>query len=89
MDDWRQHAACRGMATDLFMPEAHRGRAGHPALKVCATCPVVHQCLQYALMMDDIVPTGVWGGTTDKHRRRIRRHLGIPTNTPDPRKANP
>lgn len=88
MDEWRARAACRGMDVNQFMPEASQGRGGHPALKVCATCPVIHQCLQYALMMDDITAVGVWGGTTDRHRRRIRRHIGLRINTPDPRKAH-
>jgi hypothetical protein len=42
-------------------------------LKICATCPVTTECLNYALSFpqaDDM--HGVYGGTTAKDRRAIR-----------------
>ena len=41
------------------------------AKKICATCPVKEACLEYAL--DHRVDHGVWGGTSERQRRRILR----------------
>lgn len=64
----RAIAACRGLDPDLFFPE--RGASLAPAKAVCATCPVTEACLEYALEHHE---PGVWGGTGDIERRRIRR----------------
>ena len=37
---------------------------------VCIGCPVQRECLEYAL---DNGEYGVWGGTSERERRRIRR----------------
>jgi WhiB family redox-sensing transcriptional regulator len=65
---WHQQAACRGVDPDLFFPE--RGRSTAAALAYCEGCEVRAQCLSTALA----VPTmGVWGGTTGRSRRVLRR----------------
>jgi WhiB family redox-sensing transcriptional regulator len=43
------------------------------AKAVCANCPVSRPCLEMALADPHI--EGVWGGTSDKDRRRIRKGL--------------
>ncbi|MCZ4515672.1 WhiB family transcriptional regulator [Streptomyces sp. ActVer] len=40
------------------------------AERLCAGCPVVVECLAYA--MADRRLSGVWGGTTEVERRRLR-----------------
>ena len=40
------------------------------AKKVCKECPLVRQCLEYALINNEI---GVWGGTTEYERRLIKK----------------
>lgn len=43
----------------------------HPGFaerQVCRQCPVVNQCLQYAL--DEKVPNGLWGGLLYAERQR-------------------
>lgn len=48
------------------------------AKKVCANCPYKIDCLVYA-MENDVL--GIWGGTTEKDRRDLRRRTratGIP-----------
>lgn len=67
---WRDRAACLGADPDLFFPE----RGGHPnapAKAVCGDCPVSDECLAYAV--ECRITVGVWGGTTDRERRTIRR----------------
>ncbi|WP_433191090.1 WhiB family transcriptional regulator [Actinoallomurus sp. CA-150999] len=70
--DWRDHAACRGMDTELFFPIGSSGPAlaqiGQ-AKRVCAGCPVRIPCLGSALAGGDV---GVWGGTTEDERRALR-----------------
>ncbi|MDN4173948.1 WhiB family transcriptional regulator [Nocardioides sp. SOB77] len=53
------------------------------ALDVCKPCPFRRACLAYALTHD---VSGVWGGTTENERARIRRQHGIaaePVHTTD------
>lgn len=66
---WKTQAACRGLATDLFYPR--RGIYATQALKVCESCPVKQECLEYALRNGETI--GVWGGTTEIMRRAIRK----------------
>lgn len=65
---WWLHAECRGMDPAIFFPE--RGQDSRPAKACCAACPVRTQCLEDALEHDD--HHGIWGGTSERERRRIR-----------------
>jgi WhiB family redox-sensing transcriptional regulator len=38
---------------------------------LCRTCPLVSPCLEYALTTRQ--DYGVWGGTTERERRDLRR----------------
>jgi WhiB family redox-sensing transcriptional regulator len=66
---WRQRAACRGVDPDIFYPvseeEADEARA------ICDDCTVREACLEYALTNRE--RDGVWGGATERERRRIVR----------------
>ncbi|MFQ5947741.1 MAG: WhiB family transcriptional regulator [Acidimicrobiia bacterium] len=66
---WVELAACRGVDPGLFFP-GQQGDSG-PALAICATCPVRVQCLEWALEVRE--PYGIWGGTTERQRRRLLR----------------
>jgi WhiB family redox-sensing transcriptional regulator len=67
--DWHQRAACSGAGPDLFFPE--RGDRPGRALAYCEGCPVTSQCLASGL---EVASTpGVWGGTTGRERRGLRR----------------
>ncbi|HEX7168415.1 MAG TPA: WhiB family transcriptional regulator [Acidimicrobiales bacterium] len=66
---WRAKAACRDLDTDIFFPDSEEDAA--PALSVCASCPVREACLEFALATRQ--HDGVWGGTTEAQRKRIRR----------------
>jgi WhiB family redox-sensing transcriptional regulator len=66
---WRSKAACRGLDPAVFYPPSDE-EAGE-AKAVCASCPVREACLEYALANRE--RDGVWGGATERERRRIIR----------------
>jgi hypothetical protein len=43
------------------------------AVIMCRKCPVLKQCLEYALRHPESAEYGIWGGTTVAQRRRILR----------------
>lgn len=61
--------ACRGADPDLFFPA--QGESLDPAKQICAECVVRDECLEYALEQRERF--GVWGGTSERERRRLRR----------------
>jgi WhiB family redox-sensing transcriptional regulator len=69
-EDWQDHGICyRSPDPDAFYPE--KGGSTRAAKRVCAGCPVKAPCLQYALDRDERF--GVWGGLSERERRRLRR----------------
>lgn len=68
-DDWQDEASCLGMDPELWFPE--RGASSREAKEVCRGCPVAAVCLAYA--MANHITHGVWGGLSERERRRIRR----------------
>ncbi len=71
--DWRAHAACSGYPNTLFFPTADGLEEGatEKAKAICAVCPVIDACLQYALETNQ--RSGIWGGTSEKERKSLRR----------------
>jgi hypothetical protein len=70
--DWMTDAACRGMPVAMFYPP--KGAATRAAKRVCATCPVQTECLNYAVAIhDQRFDFGVWGGRSVRERRTLRR----------------
>lgn len=66
---WRQRAACRGVDPDIFYPVSDED--AEDAKAVCSQCPVKEACLDWALTTRE--REGVWGGATERERRRIIR----------------
>jgi hypothetical protein len=68
---WMRRGACRrpDVPTWMFFPGRGDYRTVAAARAVCSTCPVVDECLQYAL---DHNQPGVWGGTSEMQRKRVR-----------------
>lgn len=66
---WRQHGACNGLDPSIFFPDSEE--ASDEAKGICAECMVRVSCLEHALTVRE--KDGVWGGTTEKERRRIIR----------------
>ncbi|HLN06841.1 MAG TPA: WhiB family transcriptional regulator [Acidimicrobiales bacterium] len=67
--NWRQRAACRGVDPGIFYPVSDDD--SEAAKGICATCTVRTSCLEYALAERE--REGVWGGLTERERRRIIR----------------
>lgn len=60
--------SCRTYDVAVFFPPD--GVGVERAQVVCAGCPVRDRCLEYAL--DNHIDEGVWGGESERARRRIR-----------------
>jgi WhiB family redox-sensing transcriptional regulator len=71
---WRNHAGCKLADVDLFFPAGAGGVSLNDiqaAKAVCQRCQVQDACLQFALETNQ--QDGIWGGTTEAERRRVRR----------------
>ena len=66
---WRQRGACRGLDPMTFYPETEEDAGAAKA--VCNQCQVREPCLEYALTHRE--GEGIWGGATEKERRRLLR----------------
>lgn len=66
---WMSKAVCRGMEVSIFFPEDGGGVTR--AKQICKDCPVAKKCLEYALVHR--IDAGIWGGTSERERRRIRK----------------
>lgn len=70
---WQDLANCLGVDPDLFFPE--RGASTREAKEVCRGCIVRDDCLEYALANGE--KFGIWGGMSERERRRIRRQRAL------------
>ncbi len=68
---WRMDAACSDLSSDSFFLAGEDLEGMRRAQKICATCPVKVECLEFALGTNQTL--GIWGGTTPNERRRLRR----------------
>lgn len=72
--DWQTRAACLNADVDTWFPE--KGGTAIPAKRVCngddhrPPCEVRQECLGYALAHEE--DFGVWGGLSERERRRMR-----------------
>ena len=58
--------------TRAFFPE--KGGSTREAKRVCRSCEVRAECLEFALENDERF--GIWGGLSERERRRIKREVG-------------
>src|ERR1700749_767274 len=66
---WMAEGKCRELAPETFFPSD--GVGVEVARRICAECPVKSPCLEYALY--NRIEHGVWGGASERERRRIAR----------------
>lgn len=75
--EWVDWAECRdkgdgkGDKSHLMFPYDEDKEGIKAAKDVCADCPVLAECLAYA--MDRFEKNGVWGGLTAEERHALRR----------------
>jgi WhiB family redox-sensing transcriptional regulator len=81
---WESKAACRtdGASAALFFSEDLSEIAA--AKRICATCPVMAQCLEQAIHNQE--PWGVWGGQLFCNGKMlmVKRRRGRPPKHPRP-----
>jgi WhiB family redox-sensing transcriptional regulator len=66
---WRATALCAQTDPELFFPE--KGGSIKEAQRVCSSCEVRAECLDYALAHDERF--GVWAGLSPEQRLRVKR----------------
>jgi WhiB family transcriptional regulator, redox-sensing transcriptional regulator len=66
---WMARGKCRDLPPSTFFPSD--GVGVDAARHICAECPVRETGLEYAL--DHHIDHGVWGGASERERRRIAR----------------
>lgn len=67
--EWMADGKCAELPPTTFFPSD--GVGVDAARRICADCPVKEPCLEYALV--NRIDHGVWGGTSERERRRILR----------------
>jgi WhiB family transcriptional regulator, redox-sensing transcriptional regulator len=74
---WKIDAACGSADPELFFPKPD-GQRNHSrrtrlmiakAKTLCSVCPVVGECLGYAVQLD--LRYGIWGGLTESERATL------------------
>jgi WhiB family redox-sensing transcriptional regulator len=65
---WQEKALCAQTDPEAFFPE--KGGSTREAKRVCLSCDVRSECLEYALENDERF--GIWGGLSERERRRMR-----------------
>ena len=79
---WQSHGACKGSDPDQYFPHPYVSHAQIASIRaMCEACPVRRECADWGIHHEQL---GIWGGTTDRQRREIRRKLGIILDTPKP-----
>ena len=83
--DWASDAVCKDLDEEeidaYFFPQ--RGGSSKAGRALCARCPVASECLELALSNGE--QFGIWGGTSERERRVLRRER----ETPRKRKRRP
>ena len=71
--EWMAQGKCREVPPAVSSP--NDGVGVDAARRICADCPARTPCLEYALV--NRIDHGVWGGTSERERRRILRSRRI------------
>ncbi|QWT25047.1 WhiB family transcriptional regulator [Subtercola sp. PAMC28395] len=66
---WQTDSLCAQTDPEAFFPE--KGGSTRDAKRICQTCEVKAQCLEYALQNDERF--GIWGGLSERERRKLRK----------------
>jgi WhiB family redox-sensing transcriptional regulator len=66
---WQERALCAQTDPEAFFPE--KGGSTREAKRICESCEVKAECLEYALANDERF--GIWGGHSERERRRLKQ----------------
>jgi WhiB family redox-sensing transcriptional regulator len=66
---WQADSLCAQTDPEAFFPE--KGGSTRDAKKICTSCEVRVECLEYALANDERF--GIWGGLSERERRKLRK----------------
>lgn len=66
---WQDKGLCAQTDPEAFFPD--KGGSTREAKRICQGCEVRSECLAYALDNDERF--GIWGGLSERERRRIKR----------------
>jgi len=66
---WQERSLCAQTDPEAFFPE--KGGSTREAKRVCLSCEVRVECLEYALENDERF--GIWGGLSERERRRVKK----------------
>ncbi|MDR0432516.1 MAG: WhiB family transcriptional regulator [Bifidobacteriaceae bacterium] len=66
---WQERALCAQTDPEAFFPE--KGGSTREAKRICESCEVRAECLEYALANDERF--GIWGGYSERERRRLKQ----------------
>ena len=71
---WQYLGACQDLPSEMFFhPDGERGprrrNRENAAKAICASCPVLQQCRDHALSVQE--PYGIWGGLSEDERLMI------------------
>ncbi len=69
---WQTDALCAQTDPEAYFPE--KGGSTRDAKRICASCEVRSECLEYALQNDERF--GIWGGLSERERRKLKRRAG-------------
>lgn len=75
--EWMRRGLCAQTDPESFFPE--KGGTTRDAKRVCQSCPVRTDCLDYALEHQERF--GIWGGLSERERRRLTKTIGLPRGT--------
>ena len=67
--EWHDKALCAQTDPEALFPE--KGGSTREAKRICESCEVRQECLEYALANDERF--GIWGGLSEMERRRLRK----------------
>lgn len=70
--EWQEGALCAQTDPEAFFPDP--GGNTKEIKKICSKCDAKEDCLEYALENDE--RWGIWGGLTERERRRLKRRAG-------------
>lgn len=72
--EWQTDAVCAQVDPELFFPE--KGGSTRPAKRICDSCEVKAECLDYAMQGDERF--GIWGGLSERERRKYKKSGELP-----------